>query len=222
MRKRTRVPEDRARLQTRRAAPAERAARPSSACRSSSDAFPARPHMHAAIGQAAQIADQRRAEDGHQHEGRKEGPIVCTVMLHAPAGLRRRRPGQNDQRRLLVAVAGGIAEQRRFDGLANDTRRCAERFGAAQIVRIDDRYMHVQCRGEFGTHAVGFRRAEHDCAFVGRQRSGITVDGRDRFAEQFVEHAAAADGNVRRPARRRRRTPRHAPTWSITSCSDSG
>jgi len=54
--------------------------------------------------------------------------------------------------------------------------------------------MQVQCRGEFGTHAVGFRRAEHDCAFVGRQRSGITVDGRDRFAEQFVEHAAAADG----------------------------
>ena len=93
-----------------------------------------------------------------------------------------------------------VVQQRALHRFADELRRRTERLRATQVVRVDDRDVQPQRGRQFGAHAVWIGGAEHDRAFVGRQRAGVAVDRGDRVAQQVVEHAALtgrARGDVR-------------------------
>ena len=130
-------------------------------------------------------------------------------------------PGEDDDRRLFVAVAVRVAEQRALDGGAVDVRRCAERFRAAQVVGVHDR--DVQPSAAASSVATRSGRP-------GRGRSRARTAAACRCSRRSRRSLHRAFRRTRRACRAARPTmcataahsTRREPTWSMTSCSDSG
>ena len=190
---------------------ARRRCRPSSACPSFPDASAAR--LRTRAGEIASGSERGststapRGDEPTTEQIRRQR--VIAALTRASSGFAPvAAPLQHDDRRLLVAVAVRIIEQRALDVRACTPCEAPSTFALPRSLASTTAHSTPQRSRNAARERVGLARREHDRALVRRHRAGVSVDGGDRFAHQFVEDAAPSEQPRRADAPP---SPQHVP-----------